>query len=50
MDPIFTTLIVAVIAFPVLAIVAFVMALGNRERLKRLEFRLGRSRSAGSPS
>ena len=40
MDPFFTTLIIVVIAFPVLAIVAFVMALGNRERLKRLEFRL----------
>ena len=41
MDPFFTTLIVVVIAFPVLAIVAFVMALGNRDRMKRLEHRLG---------
>jgi uncharacterized membrane protein len=40
MDPFFTTLIIVVIGFPVLAIVGFVMALGNRERLKRLEFRL----------
>jgi uncharacterized membrane protein len=40
MDPFFTTLVALVIAFPVLAIVGFVMALGNRERLKRLEFRL----------
>ena len=40
MDPFFTTLIIVVIAFPVLAIAAFVMALGNRDRLKRLEFRL----------
>ena len=45
MDPFFTTLIAAVIAFPVLAIVGFVMTLGNRERLKRLEFRLARNRS-----
>jgi uncharacterized membrane protein len=41
MDPFFTTLIIVVIAFPVLAIVAFVMALGNRNRMKRLELRLG---------
>ena len=41
MDPFFTTLIIVVIAFPVLAIVAFVMALGNRDRMKRLEHRLG---------
>ena len=40
MDPFFTTLIIVVIAFPVLAIVGFVMALGNRDRLKRLELRL----------
>ncbi len=40
MDPTFTALIAMVIAFPVLAIIGFVMALGNRERLKRLEFRL----------
>ncbi|MGE5261730.1 MAG: DUF2339 domain-containing protein [Actinomycetota bacterium] len=40
MDPFFTTLIIVVIAFPVLAIVGFVMALGTRERLKRLEVRL----------
>ncbi len=42
MDPFFTTLIAVVIAFPVLAIVSFVMTLGNRERLKRLEFHLAR--------
>jgi len=33
-------LIVLVIAIPVLAIVGVVMAVGTRERLKRLEFRL----------
>ena len=48
MDPFFTTLIIVVIAFPVLAIVAFVMALGNRDRLKRLELRLAVSKH-GSP-
>jgi uncharacterized membrane protein len=42
MDPFFTALIIVVIAFPVLAIVSFVMTLGNRERLKRLEFHLAR--------
>lgn len=41
MDPTFSLLIVLVVAFPVLAIVGFVMALGNRDRLKRLEHRLG---------
>jgi len=33
-------IVVAVIAIPVLAIVGIVMAVGTRERLKRLEFRL----------
>ncbi len=40
MDPFFTALIALVIAFPVLALAAFLMALGNRGRLKRLEHRL----------
>jgi uncharacterized membrane protein len=38
----FGLLIVAVLAIPVLAIIAIVMAVGTRERLKRLEFRLAR--------
>jgi uncharacterized membrane protein len=41
MDP-FGLLIVTVLAIPVLAIVAIVMAVGTRERIKRLEFRLTR--------
>src|SRR5581483_2736818 len=40
MDPFFTALIAVVIAFPVLALAAFLMALGNRGRLKRLEHKL----------
>jgi len=40
MDPFFTALIAVVIAFPVLAVAAFLMALANRGRLKRLEHRL----------
>lgn len=38
----FGSLIVALLAIPVLAIVAIVMAVGTRERIKRLEFRLAR--------
>ena len=45
------SIIVAVLAIPVLAVVSIVMAMGNRERLKRLEFRIagleGRSGLAG---
>lgn len=40
MDPFFTALVAVVIAFPVLALAAFLMALGNRTRLKRLEHQL----------
>ncbi|HZP08589.1 DUF2339 domain-containing protein [Methyloceanibacter sp.] len=40
MDPFFTALIAVVIAFPVLAVAAFLLALANRGRLKRLEHRL----------
>ena len=40
MDPTFAALIAVVIAFPVLAIVSFVLVLGSRERLKRLDYRL----------
>jgi uncharacterized membrane protein len=40
MDPTFAALIAVVIAFPVLAIVNFVLVLGSRERLKRLDYRL----------
>jgi uncharacterized membrane protein len=38
----FGSLIAALLAIPVLAIVAIVMAVGTRERIKRLEFRLAR--------
>jgi uncharacterized membrane protein len=38
----FGSLIVALLAIPVLAIVAIVMAVGTRERINRLEFRLTR--------
>jgi predicted membrane protein DUF2339 len=40
MDPLFSLLIVLVIAFPVLAIVGLVLAVGARERIRRLELRL----------
>ena len=38
----FGTLIALVLAIPVLAVIAIVMTVGTRERLKRLEFRLAR--------
>src|SRR5215468_9152193 len=40
MDPLFSLLIALVVAFPVLAIVALVLAIGARERLRKLEFKL----------
>jgi uncharacterized membrane protein len=40
MDPLFSLIIVLVIAFPVLAIVGLVLAVGARERIRRLELRL----------
>ena len=40
MDPLFSLLIALVIAFPVLAIVALVLAIGARERVRKLELRL----------
>jgi hypothetical protein len=40
MDPLFSLLIALVIAFPVLAIIALVLAIGARERVRKLELRL----------
>src|SRR5689334_13197731 len=40
MDPLFSLLIALVIAFPILAIVALVLAIGARERVRKLELRL----------
>jgi hypothetical protein len=47
----FLTLVVAVLAIPVLAVVAIVMTMGARERIKRLEFRIAglETRLAGAP-
>ena len=51
----FGPLIALVLAIPVLAVIAIVMTVGTRERLKRLEFRLARleawlaERSGDSP-
>src|SRR4029079_9933197 len=42
MDPLFSLLIALVIAFPVLAIVALVLAIGARERVRKLALRLAR--------
>src|SRR5215813_12805972 len=40
MDPLFSLLIALVVAFPVLTIVALVLAIGARERLRKLESKL----------
>jgi hypothetical protein len=47
----FLTLVVAVLAIPVLAVVAIVMTMGTRQRIKRLEFRVAglETRLAGAP-
>ena len=47
----FLTLVVAVLAIPVLAVVAIVMTMGARARIKRLEFRIAglEARLAGAP-